>query len=129
MFPLYDMPINDVREEINEAMKIFEEKEEIAKIEALKRAREADDEGWIAVKPSKKARKVDAGLKDDAKRGKGSTRSRGAKKNKDKTLQNFYRFQLREGKETELQELRRKFEADRQKVADMKMKKKLNPLA
>ena len=129
MFPLFDMPIDDVREEINETMKLFEEKEELAKVEALKRAREADDEGWIAVKPSKKTRKLDAGLKDEARRGKGNTRSRGAKKTKDKTLQNFYRFQLREGKESELQELRRKFEADKQKVADMKMKKRLNPLA
>ena len=80
-------------------------------------------------KTSKKTRKLDAGLKDEARRGKRNTRSRGAKKTKDKTLQNFYRFQLREGKESELQELRRKFEADKQKVADMKMKKRLNPLA
>lgn len=46
---------------------------------------------------------------------------------KKKELLNFYQFQLRESKRQHIAELRKKFEEDKQKVAEMKSKRKFRP--
>ena len=59
------------------------------------------------------------------KRGSGQTRARGEKKTKE--LKNFYRFQMREEKQSKLAELRKKFEDDKQRVARMKANRSFKP--
>jgi ribosomal RNA-processing protein 7 len=60
----------------------------------------------------------------DGKRG-GKQRTRGPKKQVE--LKNFYRFQQREQKKSKLMELKQKFEADRQKIAELKANRKFKP--
>ncbi|XP_065916650.1 ribosomal RNA-processing protein 7 homolog A-like [Dysidea avara] len=78
-----------------------------------KELQEPDDDGWITV--TKKNPKL-------ATQGK-----RYRQKRKKKELLNFYQFQLRETKRQQIAELRRKFEEDKQKVAEMKSKRKFKP--
>ena len=59
------------------------------------------------------------------KRGSGQTRARGEKKTKE--LKNFYRFQMREERQSKLAELRKKFEDDKQRVARMKANRSFKP--
>jgi ribosomal RNA-processing protein 7 len=49
------------------------------------------------------------------------------KKKKDTELKNFYRFQVREEKMKQLDQLRKKFEEDKKKVERMKATRKFNP--
>ena len=48
-------------------------------------------------------------------------------KPKDHGLVDFYRFQMRESKRNQLAELRRKFEEDKQKIEELKKKRKFRP--
>ena len=73
------------------------------------------------VKHRKKSKKVFA---DKINRGKGVSRLR---KKKSYELTHFYRFQMREEKHAKLQDLRRKFEQDKLKVAGMKAERKFKP--
>jgi len=74
---------------------------------------EPDDDGWITV-TRKNPKPVAQGR-------------RYRQKKKKKELLNFYQFQLRESKRQQIAELRRKFEEDKQKVAEMKSKRKFRP--
>ena len=49
------------------------------------------------------------------------------KKKQQLELKNFYRFQIRQEKVEKLEELRRKFEEDKQRVAMMKESRKFKP--
>ena len=73
---------------------------------------EPDEDGWIMV--TRKNPKPVQG-------------KRHRQKKKKKELLNFYKFQLRESKRQQIAELRRKFEEDKQKVAEMKSKRKFRP--
>ena len=123
MYSIYDLDLDTTREEINESLKLFEEQEEIIKNENIKRSREADDDGWIAVKSTKKTKRKDIGLKEDD-----SRRSRSKKKRKTSNddsndidgIGTFYRHQLKDRKESQLIELRRKFDEDREKIRLLK---------
>ncbi|ORY98718.1 SSU rRNA processing protein [Syncephalastrum racemosum] len=48
-------------------------------------------------------------------------------KKKKSELKDFYRFQFREKKQTELQDLRKKFEEDKEKIAKLKQARKFKP--
>lgn len=52
---------------------------------------------------------------------------RQVKPQKKKELVNFYRFQMREQKRDQLVELRKKFEADRKKIEQLKQTRKFRP--
>ena len=52
-------------------------------------------------------------------------RHRGEKK--DKSLKNFYTFQIKEQKIEKLELLRKKFEEDKERVAEMKAKRQFKP--
>ena len=72
-----------------------------------------DEDGWITV-TRKNPKPVQA--------------KRHRQKKKKKELLNFYRFQLRESKlRQHIAELHQKFEEDKQKVAEMKSKRKFRP--
>lgn len=49
------------------------------------------------------------------------------KKKKGTELKNFYRFQIREEKMKQLDQLRKKFDEDKKKVERMKATRKFNP--
>jgi len=54
--------------------------------------------------------------------------ARGRTRNKKKTeLTNFYRFQMREAKRDQLQELRRRFEEDKARVARLREGRRFKP--
>ena len=63
--------------------------------------------------------------REEEKRGSGAPRER-VKKN-EKELTNFYKFQIREQKQNKLFDLRKKFDEDREKVAQMKAGRKFKP--
>ena len=54
-------------------------------------------------------------------------RSRKKKSKKQTELKNFYRFQIRQEKVEQLEELRKKFEEDKQRVTAMKDARKFKP--
>ena len=108
--------------ELSAYMHDFEEAEFAERKAREKRSREADEDGFIQVKPRNKKRRKDKDG-DKNKRGTGDIRSRGQKK-KGGELKNFYRFQMREEKVRKLDELRKKFEEDRAKIAEMKATRK-----
>jgi ribosomal RNA-processing protein 7 len=62
----------------------------------------------------------------ETKRGNAAQRSRG-KADNSKELKNFYRFQMREEKTKKLGDLRKKFEEDKQRVAQMKASRSFKP--
>jgi ribosomal RNA-processing protein 7 len=119
LFP-YVSP-NELDLELTEFMQSFEEAEVAERKLREKRSREADEDGFIQVKPRGKKKR-----KEGDKRGTGDTRSRNKKK-KTGELQNFYRFQMRDQKVKKLDDLRKKFEEDRAKIADLKASRKFNP--
>ena len=55
------------------------------------------------------------------------SKQRSRKKKKQLELKNFYRFQIRQEKVEKLEELRQKFEEDKQRVAMMKESRKFKP--
>ena len=54
-------------------------------------------------------------------------KARAAKKQKNKELRNFYKFQMKETKLKKLQELRDKFEADKEKQRKLIAERKFRP--
>ena len=82
---------------------------------------EMDDDGFIMAKPRKKRKRQGT----TPVHAKGVKRSRSSTKNKE--LKNFYRFQMREEKRSKLAELRKKFEEDKEKIAQMKAARKFKP--
>lgn len=68
----------------------------------------------------KKRKRVDSGKSSNQKRIRN-------KKGKEKELKNFYRFQMREDKQSKLVELRKKFEEDKARVAKMKANRSFKP--
>ena len=88
---------------------------------------EPDEDGWVTVvrQDKKKANSTPASTKDQEK-----DRTRGKKnrrKKKKVTLQNFYSHQVKEDKMDKIQELRKKFEEDKLKIAKMKADRKFRP--
>jgi len=88
---------------------------------------EPDEDGWVTVvrQDKKKANNAPASTKDQEK-----DRTRGKKnrrKKKKVTLQNFYSHQVKEDKMDKIQELRKKFEEDKLKIAKMKADRKFRP--
>ena len=63
---------------------------------------------------------------DDGKQNR-SNKIRIRNKKKSTELANFYRFQMRQDKHNKLEDLRKKFEHDREKVAILKSKRKFKP--
>lgn len=114
--------VNDLKEEVDEYMKEFEEEEETERLDKIRKSREMDDDGFMPVRAKKKVKRT---TDNNLKRKSGSSRSRGEKKSKE--LTNFYRFQMREEKKETLQSLREQFEKDKERVARMKADRRFKP--
>ncbi|KAI9018630.1 ribosomal RNA-processing protein 7-domain-containing protein [Phycomyces nitens] len=90
---------------------------------ALERMNQMDDDGFVVVTRNKKVKTSDGNTSVSTFKGE----SFDASKVKKKELENFYRFQLREKKQNELVELRKKFEEDKEKIALLKQSRKFKP--
>ena len=115
--------VNKVSGEISAFMK--EHDEEVALEKKKKEEFEGpDEEGWITVaKPEKKKPKANSSVEGgETKKGK-----KGRRKKKKVELRNFYSSQIKEEKLSKVQELRKKFEKDKEKIAKMKSDRKFRP--
>jgi len=99
-----------------------QESEMKKRIEAMRNV--PDEEGWITIpkKKSKLSTPQDIKITPSA-----VSASVGIIDNKDKILNDFYRFQKRENKREALTELRRKFEEDKKRIAKLKENRKFKP--
>lgn len=73
-----------------------------------------DEDGWTVVAKGGKTMPEETGI---------STK----KRKKERELQNFYRFQLKEARKEEIADLRRRFDQDKEKVKALRGKRKFKP--
>jgi len=86
---------------------------------------EPDEDGWVTItRQDKKKPAVAKVAKEQEDRGRGKKNRR---KKKKLVLQNFYSHQVKEEKMDRIQELRKKFEEDKLKIAKMKSERKFRP--
>ena len=114
-----------VQSSLDEWFAAFEAEEE-RKAAAAKEEAAADD-GWTVVEAKRGRRKTT----DDEGTAVGGIRAATADQRRKPGLQpkeNFYRFQQREKRRSELYELQQKFNADKERVAKLKASRKFRPL-
>lgn len=95
-----------MKEEVGEYDRRREEEKQMKK-----RLTEPDEEGWITVVRKRPLR----------------PHTLPQRKRKKKELLNFYRFQQRETQRQQIAQLRKQFEEDKQRVAEMKTHRKFKP--
>lgn len=128
MFPYIDADPLELQEEVDSFMKEFDENEEMELAERLRQSKEPDDDGFIKVVSKSKRKRPDNDLDENVSARKANTASRTRnKKKKPMELKNFYRFQIKEAKVKQLDDLRKKFEEDKIKVSKMKEDRKFKP--
>lgn len=113
---------DDLQARVDEDMEKFSQAEEEKQNELNEMANQIDDDGFTLVVGSKTQDKESIApptkeIKDNS--------SKKRKKNKEKT--DFYRFQLREQKKTEMNNLLKRFQDDKQKVKDLREKRRFKP--
>lgn len=119
-----DSEIEALKKSIEEFVQATDNKREEAKLKAEEEA-EPDDDGWVTIsKKSRKKSTLGAGKSDKVK---ARLKAREAKKKKNRELRSFYKFQLKETKLKRLQELRDKFEADKEKQKKLISERKFRP--
>ncbi|RAL08656.1 putative ribosomal small subunit assembly protein [Aspergillus homomorphus CBS 101889] len=100
---------------VNDFMTVFEQVAEVRKREAARKAQEPDEDGFVTVTSGPKL--ADATREDEARELIEKQRK------KQEGLEDFYRFQSREKRKERQNELLRKFDEDKRKLADMKKRK------
>lgn len=114
---LYDEQLT--KKDIEEYIALYDEQ-----INEKEKAVKEDDDGWITVTSGKKRGQFAPSRKE-------STISKVLQKEehrkKTKQLHNFYTFQIREVKKQNLAELRRKFELDKKRLQELKLKRTFKP--
>ncbi len=120
---------SELSHEANIWMEAFDRAEMEAKRKRDAQAREPDEDGFITVNYKKKRGRQRPEEWTDAKmeQQQQNQQYHKRKKKKDLILTNFYRHQIREAKRDQLAELRRKFEADKEKVQKMKFSRQFKP--
>lgn len=101
----------------------YDENIEIQRNLMLRKTEEADEDGFILVKPKNK-RSLEVTSQASSQN---VTAERSRKKRKAKELKQFYRHQINDMNKDKLISLRQKFEADKQKVAELKLQRKFKP--
>ncbi len=115
---------SELSHEANIWMEAFDRAEMEAKRERDARSREPDEDGFITVNYKKRGRqKPEEGWVDTIEQ----QQHHRHKKKKDVILTHFYHHQIREAKRDHLADLRRKFEADKEKVQKMKISRQFKP--
>jgi hypothetical protein len=125
-FSLRGIDLNEVRTKINSDLEAHEKRETIERESRLHASEHADADGFITVVNNKK-RNPTANIGKPSDRSSGTARKRAKKKNVE--LKNFYRFQKRDQRKSEIETLRKKFEEDTQKLKKMKLSQKFQVLS
>lgn len=116
--------LEDLKKAIEKYVHESDERKEEAKSKAEDEA-EPDDDGWVTIsRQSRKKSTLGAGKSDKVK---ARLKAKEARKKKNRDLRNFYKFQLKETKLSKLQELRDKFEADKEKQKKLIAERKFRP--
>ncbi|PYH42199.1 putative ribosomal small subunit assembly protein [Aspergillus saccharolyticus JOP 1030-1] len=100
---------------VNDFMTVFEQVAEARKREAARKAQEPDEDGFVTVTSGPKL--ADVAHEDEARE------LIEKQKKKQEGLEDFYRFQSREKRKERQNELLRKFDEDKRKLADLKKRK------
>lgn len=117
-------PADKLKAEVEQYMteydrKVEEEKEAAKELEGV-----PDEEGWIKVtRLSKNTAAATSRTQSKDKR----TKRKLKKRNREKELLHFYKFQVRESKKEQVMRLQQKFEEDKQQIAKMKAARKFRP--
>ncbi|KAI8991580.1 ribosomal RNA-processing protein 7-domain-containing protein [Mycotypha africana] len=119
----------DLQHEVDSFMMKFKADEYRKERERLERMNKMDEDGFTLVVNHKKAKTTDGTIHVGAISAEAAEAQKEyyAQKQKKKELVNFYRFQMREQKQKELKDLRRKFEEDKEKIARLKQSRKFKP--
>ena len=121
MFPYIESDPKELQEDVDAYLKEFDDKEEIERAERIRQSKEPDDDGFTKVIGKNKRKRIENESDENlGARKTNISRSRNKKK-KPKELKNFYRFQIKDTKIKQLDELRKKFEEDKMKVSKMKV--------
>ncbi|CDR40391.1 CYFA0S05e00254g1_1 [Cyberlindnera fabianii] len=119
------LSVEETSAAVTQALTEFEEREEES-IKKLKEMKEiVDDDGFTLVVG--KNRKTKRGILGKIS---GTTKfetAKTGKKEKKKEKQDFYRFQIREKKKQEMNELLKKFRDDQERIKELKEKKRFRP--
>merc|ERR1712034_42933 len=86
---------------------------------------EPDEDGWVTV--TRNVKKPPAKPEQEVSEKEKAKGKKIRKKKKKLVLQNFYSHQIKEDKLSRIQDLRNKFEEDKQKIAKMKSERKFRP--
>lgn len=119
-----------LQREVNEAMQAYDALQAQRAAEERAKFNQPDEDGWVTVTSAARKRRVKDGqvkVMAARKTSLSAGKNQVAKKKKEQILQDFYRFQRRERQRKELTDLRRKFELDKERVAQMKANRKFRP--
>ncbi|CAJ0577026.1 unnamed protein product, partial [Mesorhabditis spiculigera] len=118
-------PTAEMQDSINAYVQDYDARVALEKRLAKKGRTEPDDEGWVTVTAATKKKAKAVKLRT------GENTIMGSLKNKDKKKQPslpFYTFQMKEGKMKKMEELRAKYEEDKQRIAQSKAARTFKPL-
>jgi ribosomal RNA-processing protein 7 len=113
-----------LQENVDEYMEQFFQLEEERELEVQQMAGQVDDEGFTLVVGSK--RKSKGGIAN-AKAVSQEVMANQANKKRKKEKTDFYRFQIRDQKKLEMNALLKKFQEDKEKIKEMREKKRFRP--
>ncbi|CEP14267.1 hypothetical protein [Parasitella parasitica] len=117
----------DLQQEVDSFMKKFKDDEYQKEREKLERMNQMDDDGFTVVVRHKKAKATDGTIHVASISAEAAEAQREHQLKKKKELVNFYRFQMREKKQNELVELRKRFEEDKAKIVQLRQSRKFKP--
>lgn len=110
--------------ELDEWMEAFDQEEERRKAEALAAMA---DEGWTVVQRHKGRKKNISATGVTVAGVAGAAAQAAAKAKQPEVHRDFYRFQQRQTRRTELLDLRQKFEEDKQRISQLKAARRFKP--
>lgn len=117
-------PADKLKAEVQRYMSDYDRKVEEESEAAREAEGVADDEGWIKVTHLSK-NKVAAASRTESQDKRAKRKLK--KRNREKELLHFYKFQVRESKKEQIMQLRHKFEEDKRQIAAMKAARKFRP--
>jgi len=115
---------NVVKENIEQFMLSYDQQVAMDK-KANEELEEPDEDGWVTV--TRNVKKTPAKPEQEISEKEKAKGKKNRKKKKKLVLQNFYSHQIKEDKLSRIQDLRNKFEEDKQKIAKMKSERKFRP--
>ncbi|KAI8073879.1 ribosomal RNA-processing protein 7-domain-containing protein [Gongronella butleri] len=115
-----------LQQQVDAYMLKFKQNEYQKEREAQERLNKMDDDGFVVVSRFKRKRNTDGEIQVSVANA-AAVRDFDPSKTKKKELVDFYRFQLREKKQNELADLRKRFEQDKAKISQLKQARKFKP--